>query len=94
MDPRGIAKFLILDGQFPRSLVFCYDKIRSNMAGLAKEYGQEVPAHELLRNAGAKLHQTSIEDIFETGLHEFLQDFIGTTIEISSAIAADYRFSE
>ncbi|MFC0204379.1 alpha-E domain-containing protein [Novosphingobium soli] len=94
MDPRGIARFLILDGQFPRSLVFCYEKIRSNMAGLAKEYGHEVSAHELLRDAGAKLHQTTIEEIFEGGLHEFLQEFIGKTIEIGSAIAADYRFSE
>lgn len=94
MDPRGIARFLILDGQFPRSLVFCYDKIRSNMAGLAKEYGHEVGAHELLREAGARLHQTTIEEIFETGLHEFLQNFIGKTIEIGNAIAADYRFTE
>ena len=94
MDPREIARFLILDGQFPRSLVFCYDKIRSNMAGLAKEYGHEVAAHELLRNAGARLHQITIDEIFEGGLHEFLQHFIGKTIEIGNAIAADYRFSE
>lgn len=94
MDPRGIARFLILDGQFPRSLVFSYEKIRSNMAGLAQEYGQEVSAHQLLRDAGAKLHQTTIEKIFDQGLHEFLQDFIAKTIQIGSAIAADYRFSE
>lgn len=94
MDPRGIARFLILDGQFPRSLVFCYEKIRSNMGGLAKEYGHEVSAHELLRDAGARLHQVTIEEIFEQGLHEFLQQFIGKTIEIGRAIAADYRFSE
>lgn len=94
MDPRGIARFLILDGQFPRSLVFCYDKIRSNMAGLAKEYGEEVSAHELLREAGSALHQTSIEAIFDGGLHEFLQGFISKTIQIGNAIAADYRFSD
>lgn len=94
MDPRGIARFLILDGQFPRSLAFCYEKIQSNMAGLATEYGREVPAHDLLRDYGARLRQTSIEEIFEGGLHEFLQDIIGKTIEIGSAIAADYRFTE
>ncbi|MCJ2185418.1 alpha-E domain-containing protein [Novosphingobium beihaiensis] len=94
MDPKEIARFLILDGQFPRSLVFCYEKIRSNMAGLAKEYGHEVSAHELLRDAGARLHQTSIDEIFEGGLHEFLQDFIGKTVEIGNMIAADYRFIE
>lgn len=94
LDPQGIARFLILDGQFPRSLVFCYEKIRSNMAGLAKEYGHEVSAHELLREAGARLHQTTVEKIFEQGLHGFLQNFIGKTIEIGNAIAADYRFTE
>lgn len=94
MDPRDIARFMILDGQFPRSLVFCFEKIRSNMAGLAKEYGRETAAHELLRNVGSRLHQTTIEEIFETGLHEFLQDFIGKTIQIGNAIAADYRFIE
>ncbi|GGY98014.1 alpha-E domain-containing protein [Novosphingobium colocasiae] len=92
MDPRGIASFLILDGRFPRSLVFSYDKIRSNMAGLAKQYGHETQAHELVRDMGARLHALSVEEIFETGLHEFLQEFISATIRLGSAIAADYRF--
>lgn len=94
MEPREIARFLILDGQFPRSLVFSYEKIRSNMAGLAKEYGCETGAHELLRDVGAALHQTTIEDIFDQGLHEYLQLVITRTTEIGNAIAADYRFIE
>ncbi|MCJ2182978.1 alpha-E domain-containing protein [Novosphingobium sp. 1949] len=94
MDPREIARFLILDGQFPRSLVFCYEKLRSNMAGLAKEYGCETSAHEILREAGTRLHQLDVEQIFDQGLHEFLQDFITKTNEIGRAIAADYRFTE
>ncbi len=92
MDPRGIAEFLILDRRFPRSLVFCYEKIRSNMTGLALQYGGETEAHGLLRHAGARLHQLTIEAIFERGLHEFLTEFIGDTIRIGEAISADYRF--
>lgn len=92
MDPRDIARFLILDGRFPRSLTFCAEKIRSNMAGLAKEYGGETQAHVLLRDAVADLHALTIEQIFERGLHQFLQDFIARTYGISEAIAADYRF--
>jgi len=94
MDARGIARFLILDGQFPRSLMFSFEKMRSNMAGLAKEYGGETSAHEVLRDAVSRLHQTNIDDIFETGLHEFLTEFIGRTCQIGNAIAADYRFVE
>ena len=93
MDPRGIAGFLVLDSRFPRSLVFSFDKIRDNMAKLAREYGEETRAHGLLRKAGARLHETTIDEVFEMGLHEFLMDFIETTVEIGNAIAVDYRFT-
>lgn len=92
MDPRGIAEFLILDGRFPRSLAFCYEKLRSNMAGLAREHGGETGAHALLRDAVARLHQSGIEQIFERGLHEFIVDFIACNQQIAHAIASDYRF--
>lgn len=94
MDPRDIARFLILDSQFPRSLVFCYDKLRSNMGGIALQYGHEGAAHELLRDGVTRLHQTSIQDVFNRGLHEFLQGFIAETHQLGAAIAADYRFIE
>jgi len=94
LEPRGIAQFLILDGRFPRSLVFCYEKIRSNLAGLARQYGQETSAHELLRDAGSRLHQLGIEDIIERGLHEFITEFISGATRIGNTIAADYRFIE
>lgn len=94
LDGRGIAQFLILDGQFPRSLVFCYDKIRSNMRGLALEYGHETEAHSLLRDAGSRLNQTTIDDILDQGLHEFLLEIIAETTRIGNEIAATYRFTD
>ena len=92
-DPRGIAQFLILDGRFPRSLAFCYDKLRSNMGALARQYGHETGANELLRNEGAKLHQTGIEEIFDRGLHQFILRFLAGNRRIAEAIATDYRFT-
>jgi uncharacterized alpha-E superfamily protein len=94
MDPRGIAEFLILDRRFPRSLTFCYEKIRSNMTGLAMQYGGEIEAHGLLRHAGTRLQQLTIETIFDQGLHEFITEFIGGNVRIGDAISADYRFIE
>ena len=93
MDARGIARFLILDGGFPRSIAFCYDKLRSNLASLAREYGHETGAHELLRNANSRLHHTTIEEVLERGLHEFIGEFIACTRQVADAIASDYRFS-
>lgn len=92
MDPRGIARFLILDQRFPRSLHFCIDKLRSNLFGLAHEYGHETSAHELLRGFSTRIHDTTIDRIFEDGLHEFIQDFIACNQQVAAAIERDYRF--
>ncbi|MDE1916511.1 MAG: alpha-E domain-containing protein [Sphingomonadales bacterium] len=94
LEPKGIAEFLILDGRFPRSLAFCYNKLVSNMAGLARAYGETTPAHDLLLQAQSRLNQTDIGQIFDFGLHEFITAFINSNRQIAEAIAADYRFIE
>jgi uncharacterized alpha-E superfamily protein len=92
IDPRGIAEFLILDQRFPRSLHFCIDKLRSNLFGLAHEYGHETSAHEMLRGFSTRIHNVRIDQIFEEGLHEFIQDFIACNQRVAAAIERDYRF--
>ncbi len=94
MDPRGIAEFLILDGRFPRSLAFCYSKLRSNLASLAREYGNEMHSHEILRDADSQFHTVTIEGIFEQGLHEFIGKFIRGNTALALQIQRDYRFTE
>ncbi|MBA4353876.1 MAG: hypothetical protein C0409_04220 [Novosphingobium sp.] len=94
MDPRGIAEFLILDGRFPRSLAFCYSKLRSNLSSLAREYGNEMHCHEILRNADSQFHTATIEGIFEQGLHEFIGKFIRANTALALQIQRDYRFTE
>jgi uncharacterized alpha-E superfamily protein len=94
MDARGITQFLLLDGRFPKSLAFCYEKLLSNMASLAREYGRETPAHQLLIDTATRLRNTTIDEIFESGLHEFIDAVIIGIRRIADAIAADYRFVE
>ena len=94
LDPKGIAQFLILDGRFPRSLAYCYRKLTSNMAWLCRDYGQETAAYLMQREATEKLERTTIGDIFDFGLHEFITEFLATNRLIAEAIAADYRFTE
>jgi uncharacterized alpha-E superfamily protein len=94
MDPRSIGEFLILDGRFPRSLSFCYGKLRSNLAHLGREYGCEKPSHGLLRDADMQLHATSIDQIFDFGLHEFIGSFIARNQQLALQIQTDFRFIE
>ncbi|NBC37451.1 hypothetical protein GTZ99_12920 [Novosphingobium sp. FSY-8] len=94
LDPRGIAQFLILDGRFPRSLAYCYNKLASNVVALAREYGETTSACHLVGEAAEKLGRTTIAEIFDYGLHEFLTDSLNGNFRIADAIATDYRFTE
>ena len=94
MDPRSIAEFLILDGRFPRSLAFCYGKLRSNLDSLAGDYGDEMPCHAMLREADSALREGDIQTIFDNGLHEFIGDFIVRNQAVASQVQRDYRFTE
>ena len=92
MDARSIADFVILDDRFPRSLAFSYVALRDNLADLARLHGFEGKAHELLRGAGQQLTGSTIDAIFDRGLHEFLLEFIRRNQAVASAIAEQYRF--
>jgi len=93
MDARSIAEFVILDGQFPRSLAFCYSSMRDNLAALARLHGHEGRAHELMREADQQLTGKTVDEIIESGLHEFLRGFIVRNQAVASAIAEQYRFT-
>ena len=94
MDARSIAEFLILDGRFPRSLAFCYSKIRSNLDSLAREYGCEMPSNALSRQSHELLVGGGMDAIFEDGLHEFIGDFIDRIHVLAGQVQTDFRFTE
>ena len=90
--PREIANFLMLDLRMPRSLAFCYSKIVGNLTHLAKNYEVRQPCFDQAETVFARLTDRSIEDIFESGLHEFIQNFIQDNNILGRQIEKDYRF--
>ena len=91
-NPLSISRFLILDRRLPRSLLFCCDRIVSNLGHLASEYGEEKLSHGMAQKARDDLASKSIDDVFARGLHEFLQEFVSANARLSSQIETDYRF--
>ena len=91
-DARSIVEFLVLDDRFPRSLAFCHSALRDELAALAKLHGSEGRSNELMRVADIRLSATTIDDVFDQGLHEFLLEYTSTNAAIAEAIADDYRF--
>lgn len=92
-NPAWIADFLIRDKRLPRSLAFCYAKIAGNLDYLEEEYGLRHPCHEQAHATYRKLRESPIETIFETGLHEFIIEFIRANTELGNQIEQDYRFN-
>ena len=90
--PWLVAEFLILREEMPRSLTFCYQWITRSLDGLAEDYGK---SYDCQRGAGdiyARLEAGKMDDIFQSGLHEFLQDFVKANNQLAADIAQTYNF--
>lgn len=90
--PWLISEFLILREEMPRSLLFSYGWINRALAGLANHYGQSYDCHSQARDTYDRLKGARMEDIFQSGLHEFLQDFVAANTKLSHAVAKTYNF--
>jgi uncharacterized alpha-E superfamily protein len=91
-QPWLVSEFLILKEQMPRSLVFSYYWINMAMDGLDTLYGKRYDCHEMASNTLQRLRSATMDDIFQSGLHEFLQEFVQANNQLSSNIARTYNF--
>lgn len=90
--PANVADYLILNRRMPRSLAFCYHNIVESLDFLADAYGIRHPCHDTAGRTNARLRNVTIKNVFDTGLHEFLGDFIRDNNRLGDEIATDYRF--
>jgi uncharacterized alpha-E superfamily protein len=90
--PTNIADYLILNARMPRSLAFCYRSIAVGLRQLADAYGERHPCHDTVERTLAKLEVGSIKDVFDIGLHEFLDGFIDDNNRLGDQVAQAYRF--
>lgn len=89
-SPWGIADFLILNAIFPRSVSYCYRAISRFLNELSELYGDDHPCKETAREMVARLDALEIEELFQSGLHEFISDAIGVTRRLSAEINKAY----
>jgi uncharacterized alpha-E superfamily protein len=92
ITPRKVADFLIFDTQFPRSIRHCINKakiclhrITGTPAGAAMNL-----AEKKLGRIQADIEYTDIEDVFEIGLHEYLDDLQARLNEVGDAIGTTF----
>jgi uncharacterized alpha-E superfamily protein len=90
LRPWLVADLLILREEMPRSLSACYGALSRHLDDIGHRYGMSGPAQRQARSIHARLVNRSIEDIFQNGLHEFLQEFITENNRLGFAITQQY----
>ena len=91
--PWRIAEYLILNQAMPRSLRSCYHEMAEALDQLASLYGDRFACHATAQATQEILAKGDIERIFQSGLHEFLEDFISRNNRLGSEIAEAYHFN-
>ncbi|TVZ59692.1 putative alpha-E superfamily protein [Flavobacteriaceae bacterium MAR_2010_105] len=83
----SIAEFLILDKEFPRSMLACLVNAEKSLKRLTgSDIGYTNSAQKQIGILKSQLEYADINDIIEKGMHEYLDDFQCKLNNISSAI--------
>ncbi|OCQ95953.1 hypothetical protein BCD67_22940 [Oscillatoriales cyanobacterium USR001] len=76
ITPTGVAEFLIMDREFPRSIHFCLLQAESSLHEITGTPSNtwKTPVERALGRSRAELDYLTIEEIIKKGLHEFMDD--------------------
>lgn len=87
LTPLGIASFLILDKEFPRSMLQCLYYAEQSLKTISGNLtGYTNVAEKEIGILVSQLEFADIDDIIRSGMHEFLDNFQLKLNEVSSAI--------
>ena len=92
ITPARVAELLILNERLPRSLHACHHMITETLEVLTS--GRKLECRRLAGEIHASLKFGRVEEIFEKGLHEFLEDFILRNNKLGRQIQQDFMMSE
>src|ERR1700691_6127717 len=90
VKPWLVADLLILKAEMPRSLASCYENLLQNLDRIAGAYGRQGNSQRQARMVRAKLQNSRIEEVFQSGLHEFIDEFVENNNQLGTAIAQQY----
>lgn len=92
VSPRLVAEFLLLSEDFPRSVRFCVDELNlalRRISGVAEgKFCND--AEKLAGRLLAELQFATIEEVFEAGLHDYLDRLQGKLNDIGFALFNAY----
>ena len=92
VKPWLVADLLIFNRAMPRSLIACLEDAVWLLDQLAASRGRRGPANRIAAASLRTLAGSNIDTLFQSGLHEFLVDFVAENNRLGNAIAEQYLF--
>jgi uncharacterized alpha-E superfamily protein len=91
-SPAKVAKFLLLNRQFPRAISYCVSEAQLSLHAITGTpiKGCNHESERLLGRLQANLAYASIEDVMADGLHEYIDKLQVSLNEIGDAIQAGF----
>ncbi len=90
LKPWLVADLLILNDQMPRSLASCYENLVRYLDAIAHGYGRQGATQRKARTVRTRLQNSRMDEIFQTGLHEFIGGFIADNNALGHAVTEQY----
>ena len=89
--PENIVKYLVLDRYFPRSVFFCLMSAESCLLEISESrHGYSNPPEKEIGSLRSDLEYADVNDVFEFGLHEYLDKLQLEINNISHSIYDQY----
>lgn len=85
-----VAEFLILNREFPRAIYSCLFRAEQSLRIILENQVQNCQSHRQIASLCHGLSTLQIGQIFQIGLHEFLDNIQSQIIEINASITADF----
>lgn len=89
LDPTNVLEFLLLDQQFPRSVLYCLQQVESQLQVLTTEPHQ-TNVERVIGRVRAKAEFCDIETIIVDGLDQFLEELQGDIYAVAEAVDAHF----
>jgi uncharacterized alpha-E superfamily protein len=92
LKPWLVADLLIFRRELPQSIARSCQETLELLAELGVSTGMQGVADRLARQRESQLASSDIDQVFRSGLHEFLQQYIRDNAALDTAIAEQFRF--
>ena len=88
IDADRVSELLIFNPRVPRSLHFCLDETAYILKQLPQQTGRE--ARKRCANLLTNLRYGSLSEVYESGLENYLENFVKANIALAQAVQIDY----